>query len=231
MSLENNRPDGRAHQACGLRLYHGTSKGSGKGRFHLTGSSKNDHLLAIVKLAINTGMRKNEILGLTWEQVDLAKDLGFNARITLYDTRNGEPRGVPLNKDAVAVLSEIGPDPAKREGSVFKRANGEDWGQIRTAFEKAVERADLPDFRFHDLRHTCASHMAMRGRPLKEIQEVLGHKPFSMTLRYAHLSPMHLRTAVEASDGLTSIDNTQQMDDKRAQNVNFESVDEILSAK
>ena len=77
--------------------------------------------------------------------------------------------------------------------------------------------------------------MAMRGRPLKEIQEELGHKSFSMTLRYAHLSPMHLRTAVEALDGLTSIDNTQQMDDKRAhkraQNVNFESVDEISSAK
>ena len=71
--------------------------------------SKNGHLLAIVKVAINTGMRKSEILGLTWERVDLAKDLGLNARITLYDTKNGEPRGVPLNKDAVAVLSEIGP--------------------------------------------------------------------------------------------------------------------------
>jgi len=176
-------------------------------------------------------LRKNEILGVTWEQVDLAKDLGFNARITLYDTRNGEPRGVPLNKDAVAVLSEIGPDPAKREGSVFKRENGEDWGQIRTAFEKAVERADLPDFRFHDLRHTCASHMAMRGRPLKEIQEVLGHKSFSMTLRYAHLSPMHLRTAVESLDGLTSIDNSLKMTHKMTHNAKNERLDEIPSAK
>ena len=95
--------------------------------------------------------------------------------------------------------------------------------------EKAVERAGLWDFRFHDLRHTAARHLAVRGRPLKEIQE--GEKSFSMTLRYAHLSPMHLRTAVEALDGLTSIDNVPQMDDKRAQKEHFASVDEISSAK
>ena len=101
---------------------------------------------------------------------------------------------------------------------------------MRTAFEKAVERAGLWDFRFHDLRHTAASHLAMRGRPLKGIQEVLGEKSFSRTLRNAHLSPMHLRPAV-ALDGLTSIDNVPQMDDKRAQKEDFASVDEISSAK
>lgn len=104
---------------------------------------------------------------------------------------------------ADAPLAALEPDPAKRVGSVFKQKNGEDWGQIRTAFETAVERAGLSDFRFHDPRHTAASHLAMRGRPLKEIQEVLGHKSFSMTLRDAHLSPMHLRTAVESLAGLT----------------------------
>ncbi len=119
----------------------------------------------IVTLAINTGMRKNEIMRLKWERIELDKDLGFNARITLYDTKNGEPRGVPLNTAAGAALTALEPDPAKRVGSVFKRKNGEDWGQIRTAFEKAVERAGLADFRFHDLRHTAASHLAMRGRP------------------------------------------------------------------
>ncbi len=180
--------------------------------------SRNQHLRTIVTLAINTGMRKNEILSLTWERVDLAKDLGFNARITLYETKNGKPRGVPLNKAAIEALTELEPDPTKRSGRIFKRKNGEDWGQIRTAFEVAVRRAGLPDFRFHDLRHTCASHMAMRGRPLKEIQEVLGHTSFSMTLRYAHLSPMHLRTAVESLDGLTpSIDKADRLAHKLAQ--------------
>jgi len=185
--------------------------------------SKNQHLTAIVTLAINTGMRKGEIMGLTWERVDLAKYLGFNARITLYDTKNGEPRGVPLNKAAVGTLSTLEPDSAKCEGEVFKRKNGKDWGQMRTAFEKAVERAGLLNFRFHDLRHTAASHLAMRGRPLKEIQEVLGHKSFSMTLRYAHLSPMHLRTAVEALEGLTpSIDNAEEMTHKMTHNAESE---------
>ena len=190
--------------------------------------SRNRYLPAIVTLAINTGMRKSEILGLTWERVELDKDLGFNARITLYDTKNGEPRGVPLNKAAIAALTALEPDSEKRAGRVFVRKNGEEWGQIRTAFEKAIERAGLSDFRFHDLRHTAASHLAMRGRPLKEIQEVLGHKSFSMTLRYAHLSPMHLRTAVESLDGLTpSVDNIAQMAHKRAQSVESSEQDKV----
>jgi len=125
--------------------------------------NKTQGALAQNQNAINTGMRKNEILALTWERGDLAKDLGFNARITLYDTKNGEPRGIPLNKAAIAALTSIEPDAEQQAGRVFKRRNGEDWGQIRTAFENAVERAGLPDFRFHDLWHTAASHLAMRG--------------------------------------------------------------------
>lgn len=182
-------------------------------------------------LAIHTGMRKSEIMGLTWERVSPDKDLGFNVRVTLYDTKNGEPRGVPLNTDAIAALAALEPDPDRRSGSVFKRANGEDWGQIRSAFEKAVDRAGLPNFRFHDLRHTVASHLAMRGRPLKEIQEVLGHKSFSMTLRYAHLSPMHLRTAVESLNGLTpNADQLDQWAHKMSQNTKRSSDQEAVTS-
>jgi integrase len=181
-------------------------------------------------LAINTGMRRGEILGLNWERIELDRDMGFNAHIRLYDTKNGEARGVPLNKQAIAALMSVEPDPVQRSGRVFKRSNGKDWGQIRTAFEAAVKRAALPDFRFHDLRHTCASHLAQRGRPLKEIQEVLGHKSFAMTLRYAHLSPMHLRTAVESLDGLTpSIVSLDPMAHKMAQSRSAEANDEASS--
>lgn len=180
--------------------------------------SKNKHLGVIVRLAINTGMRKSEILNLRWERVDLSADFGFNARITLYDTKNGEARGVPLNWAAITALTTLEPVPEKREGSVFKRKNGEDWGQIRTAFENAVELAGLADFRFHDLRHTAASHLAMRGCSVREIQEVLGHKSFSMTLRYAHLSRTHLRKAVESLDGLTEATTLDPMAHKMAQN-------------
>lgn len=186
--------------------------------FQVCTQSKNKHLPAILTLAIHTGMRKGEILGLRWERIELDKDLGFNAHVRLYDTKNGEARGVPLNQAAMLALTALEPDPAKRQGSVFKRKNGEDWGQIRTAFENAVTLAGLADFRFHDLRHTAASHMVMRGRPLKEVQEVLGHKSFSMTLRYAHLSPKHLRSAVESLNGLTPDPSSlDQMAHKMAQ--------------
>ncbi len=74
--------------------------------------------------------------------------------------------------------------------------NGATWGNIRTAFERACKEAKIEDFRFHDLRHTCASWLVMRGRSLKEVQELLGHRTFAMTLRYAYLSPDRLREAV-----------------------------------
>jgi integrase len=137
-------------------------------------------------------MRKAKILGLTWERIDLA-----SSRITLYDTKNGRPRGVPVNRAVYDALIALQPDSAKRTGSLFRSR------KIRTAFEKALERAELKNMRFHDLRHTAASHLVMRGAALKEVQEILGHRTFAMTLRYAHLSPSHLRSAVDRLDGLT----------------------------
>jgi len=66
-----------------------------------------------------------------------------------------------------------------------------------------VTKAGLQDFRFHDLRHTAASHMIMRGASLKDVQELLGHADIKMTMRYAHLSPAHLRATVDRLDGIT----------------------------
>jgi integrase len=77
-------------------------------------------------------------------------------------------------------------------------------GQIRTGFEQACKRARIEDFVFHDLRHTFASWLVMRGRPLKEIQELLGHRDFKMTLRYAHLAPGRLREAVASLDDFST---------------------------
>ena len=84
------------------------------------------------------------------------------------------------------------------EGPVFRPRDGAAWGDARTAFEHASRRAKITDFRFHDPRHTCASWLVMRGRSLKEVQEILGYREFSMTLRHAHLSPDRLREAVAA---------------------------------
>jgi integrase len=161
--------------------------------------SKNHFLLAIVTIALNTGMRKSEILGLEWERVDLA-----TSRITLYQTKSGKPRGVPLNRACYDALIALEPAAANRSGLLFRKSDSRAWGQIRTAFDTATKRAGLRDFRFHDLRHTAASHMAMRGAQLVDIKEILGHADLKMTLRYSHLSPAHLRTAVDRLDGLTA---------------------------
>src|SRR5262249_53931718 len=115
----------------------------------------------------------------------------------------GKPRGVPMNRAVYDALTALEPNTTKRAGLLFRKRDARAWGQIRTAFEGAVAKAGLTDFRFHDLRHTAASHMVMRGASLAEVKEILGHADLKMTLRYAHLSSAHLRTAVDRLDGLT----------------------------
>ena len=160
--------------------------------------SKNPYLTSIVTIALNTGMRKEEILGLVWERLNLS-----TAMITLYRTKSGKPRSIPINADLEAALLALEPDPSKREGLLFKKRDGRRWGQVRTAFETALARADIADFRFHDLRHSFASHFAMRGGSLQDLKELLGHSDLKMTLRYAHLSTKHLRQSIERLEGLT----------------------------
>jgi integrase len=162
-------------------------------------ASRNRSLHAVVLLAIHTGMRKGELLGLEWERVDLS-----SARIRLDRTKSGEPRGVPINRDVYEALIALEPDPDRRRGRVFPAGNDRRGSQIRTAFEAALTRAGITGFRFHDLRHTAASHLVMRGASLKDVQEILGHADLRMTNRYAHLSPAHLRGAVERLEGLTA---------------------------
>jgi integrase len=156
--------------------------------------------------------------------VDLTSDYGLNARVELHQTKNGKPRGIPLNRVCVEVLTTLEPGPAQRVGPVFKTRDGIAWGQMRTAFESACTRAGILQCRFHDLRHTAASHMVMRGRSLQEVKEVLGHSDFRMTLRYAHLSPKHQRSAVEALDGLTPLPGARHTPTahNRAQNSHHE---------
>src|SRR5262249_54383294 len=79
------------------------------------------------------------------------------SRLTLYDTKNARPRGVPVNRATYEALIALEPDRDKRQGRLFHTR------KVRTAFEKALERAELKNVRFHDLRHTAASHMVMRG--------------------------------------------------------------------
>jgi len=151
--------------------------------------SRNEHLTDLVEFALFTGMRRGEVLALTWERVDRARGV-----VLLDVTKSGKRREVPLNSRADAVLARRG---SKSLGLVFGTRN---WDHFRSAWENAVERAKLADFHFHDLRHTFASWAVQRGASLQEVKDLLGHSSLAMVMRYAHLSPEHLRTAVARLD-------------------------------
>lgn len=148
------------------------------------------HLKPMVVMALNTGMRKGEILGLQWNQVDLKH--GF---ILLDKTKNNERREIPINAPLKAMLIKI--KPQKAVGFVYINNEGKPYGDVKNSFNTAVSDAEIDDFRFHDLRHTFASHLVMAGVDLTTVKELLGHKSIIMTLRYAHLAPSHKVKAVD----------------------------------
>lgn len=149
--------------------------------------SKNSVLYLVVILALSTGMRYSEIMNLTWSNVDF-----FKKRIILEETKNGEKRQVPLEGKALELLKA---HEKKRSLHTLLLFPGKIRGrriEIRAAWEAAVRRAGIENFRFHDLRHCCASYLAMNGASMAEIAGVLGHKTLQMTKRYTHLSDNHL---------------------------------------
>lgn len=150
-------------------------------------ASAGPDLYPAVILALSTGARAQEVLGLRWPQVDLGRRVA-----TLLDTKNGEVRVLPLAGPALALLRERSKVRRIDTDLVFPaRRNPTKPIDLRTAFEAALERAGIADFRWHDLRHTAASYLAMNGASLAEIAEVLGHKTLAMVKRYAHLSEAH----------------------------------------
>lgn len=144
----------------------------------------------IVLLALNTGMRKNEIRFLKWNDIDFDNNM-----ILLKQTKNGHERAVPIVQSVIAALK----DHMKNRYSVYVFPNAS--GSKPTAFMGSwvLMKARLPfsDFRFHDLRHTAASHLTMAGVPLITVADILGHKTLEMTKRYSHLSNQHKLEAVE----------------------------------
>lgn len=144
-----------------------------------------DHHRAQVELALHTGIRKGEQNGLTWEKVDL------NARILTVRGKTGR-RFVPINSGARSAIERL---HRASGGSQFVCPR--EW---RRWFPKACKAAGIHDFRWHDLRHTFASRLVMKGVDLSSVQRLLGHSSIVQTMRYAHLSPEHLRAAVDRLD-------------------------------
>jgi len=151
-----------------------------------------DALKPVIVLAVNTGMRKAEIQNLKWRDVNF--HVGF---IALHHTKNGQSRKVPLNRTAKAALIKV--RKHRESPYIFCKPNGELYN-FRAPFERALKKASIEDFRFHDLRHTAASYLAMSGVDLNTIRDILGHESLEMVLRYAHLSPAHQANAVGVLD-------------------------------
>ena len=151
-------------------------------------------LHCIVVVALSTGARRGEIMGLEWSDVHWKE--GF---ATLRNTKNGETRAMPLVGLAMELLKEhrdnnrqladklVFPHPVDRTRP---------WN-FEAVWRKAKKQAKIENFRFHDLRHSAASYLAMGGASLAEIAEILGHKTLQMVKRYAHLSNAHVSSVVE----------------------------------
>lgn len=146
------------------------------------------HLAAIVRFALATGCRASEIAGLEWSRVDLQRSTAW-----LNRTKNGTPRGVPLNRDAIVVLKEqIG----KNERYCFTyRGEPIRYELTNSAWKTACEKAKLKDLRFHDMRHTWASWHRQAGTSCDELKDLGGWKSRVMVDRYAKFGTEHLTAA------------------------------------
>jgi integrase len=149
-----------------------------------------DFLKPILVIAINTGMRRSEILNLTWDDVDLVKRY-----IYVGDTKNNDYRIIPINETLLKIFKALKSE--SQNNCLFANGNGEAVKSVKTAFWGALRRSGIPHCRFHDLRHTFASNLVMAGVDIVTVQELMGHKDISMTRRYSHPTPDHKKQAVE----------------------------------
>ncbi|MGC4089416.1 MAG: tyrosine-type recombinase/integrase [Polyangiaceae bacterium] len=161
---------------------------------------------AMVLIGLRTGLRQGELIGLLWDDIDLVAGrlvVRRNAVRGIVGTpKNGRSREVPLSDDAVAALRAL---PSRFPGGqVFAVPDGRmlTKGECKHPLWRACRKAGLRQVGWHVLRHSFASHLAMRGVAIKAIQELLGHTTLEMTMRYAHLSPDVRRDAVRLLDGL-----------------------------
>lgn len=157
-----------------------------------------DHLMPLVLLALNTGMRRGELFGLAWSDVDLREKRQITVRART--TKRAVTRYIPLNTEAHDVLTRwhAQRDPDVR--LVFPGPLGARMTNINKSWGELVAEADLQDFRFHDCRHHFASRLVMAGVNLSTVRELLGHADIAMTLRYAHVSDEHKAAAVASLD-------------------------------
>lgn len=152
-----------------------------------------DWLQPIIALAVSTGMRRSEIVGLRWMDVDLLHD-----RIMIPQTKNGEGWIVYLNKLAQSAIASLPfNENTNPTDKLFRDITPE---RVSVAFRRTCRAVGIVDFRFHDLRHTAASWLRMSGADIHTVAQLLGHRDLRMATRYQHLSPSFLAEAVGKLD-------------------------------
>ena len=180
------------------------------------------HLLPIVLLGMFTGARKNNIMTLTWQQVD------FNRRvIQLLETKNGERQALPLVEPAYSELLAWREKARKDSPLLFAGRDPNTPINIESPWRTALANAGITKFRFHDLRHSFASELAMSGASLAEIAAGTGHKTLQMVKRYAHLSHDHTASVVERMAAKVSLEMNEP-NSKGVNHPNNTDVDKVI---
>jgi integrase len=163
-----------------------------RGRQELS-SDPADYMKPLILLSMNTGLRRGEILSLTWGDIDFT-----NAIITVTGdiAKSGKTRHIPLNAEALAILQQWHKRTRIYQELVFPGKNGKKLKSVKRAWAGILGLAKIKNFRWHDLRHHFASKLVMASVDLNTVRELLGHADMAMTLRYAHLAPEHKANAV-----------------------------------
>jgi len=151
-----------------------------------------DHLKPLVLLALDTGMRRGELFNLKWTDVAFDRNM---LTIQGKTAKSGKTRHVPMTDEAFDILKRWSEKPQNSD-YVFPSADGGVMDNIKNSWTRLMKNAEIKNFRFHDCRHTFASRLVMRGVDLNTVRELLGHSSIEMTLRYAHLAPAKLATAI-----------------------------------
>lgn len=162
------------------------------------------YLPDFIVVALHTGCRSGELLGLEWQRVDLQAGL---IHLEGHHTKAGRRRSVPLNETArraILCRARYRAENCPASPWVFCRKNGARLEWLHRSFGVACRLAGIEDFRIHDLRHTCAAWLVSAGVPLPEVRDLLGHESITMTEKYAHLAPDNVRSAVARLDGAES---------------------------
>jgi len=152
----------------------------------------NPWVRGILQLFLLTGLRKGELLHARWADIDFGR-----ATLRLPDTKNGEPRHVPLSTHALRILRNLPRMVGNPHVFPSKRATGKHLNDLYKPWNRIREEAGCPDLRIHDLRHSVATWMADAGHAAQFIQKALGHQSLQTTMRYIHAANDAPRAALD----------------------------------